>query len=250
MPSNTPLTDAINALTTYSNTVTGASDTTLSDAVATLAAGYGGGGGWTTDGIAQNTEPNGVVTLSDSVTTLGRYAFAFKPITGIIANGVTTVYGNAFFNSWLTSVHLPLATADSNYTGSVFESCASLTTVVLPSWNKPLYSTFFLSCTALEAVDIYGHSFGGSYVFRYCTALKTLILRSPSVVTLSNTNHFNNSSFASGGAGGDIYVPQALLATYPTSGNWATINGYGTVTWKAIEGSYYATHYADGTVIQ
>ena len=43
--SGTPLTDAINALTTYSNTVTGASDTTLSEAVATLAAGYGGGGG-------------------------------------------------------------------------------------------------------------------------------------------------------------------------------------------------------------
>ena len=42
--SGTPLTDAIEALTTYSNTVTGASDTTLSDAVATLASGYGGGG--------------------------------------------------------------------------------------------------------------------------------------------------------------------------------------------------------------
>lgn len=250
MPSTTPLTDAINALTTYSNTVTGASDTTLSDAVATLAAGYGGGGGWTTDGIAQNTEPNGVVTLSDSVTTLRPYAFAYKPITGITANGVTTVYGNVFFHSGLTSVHLPLATADSNYTGSVFESCASLITAVLPSWNKPMYSSFFLSCTALEAVDIYGHSFGGSYVFRYCTALKTLILRSPSVVTLGNANHFNNSSFASGGTGGDIYVPQALLATYPTSGNWATINGYGTVTWKAIEGSYYETHYADGTPIE
>lgn len=41
----TPLTDAINALTTYANGVTGASDTTLSDAVDTLAAGYGGGGG-------------------------------------------------------------------------------------------------------------------------------------------------------------------------------------------------------------
>jgi len=39
-----PLTDAINALTTYANTVTGASDTTLSEAVATLAEGYGGGG--------------------------------------------------------------------------------------------------------------------------------------------------------------------------------------------------------------
>lgn len=45
MPSTTPLTDAINALTQYANETTGASDTTLSDAVGTLVAGYGGGGG-------------------------------------------------------------------------------------------------------------------------------------------------------------------------------------------------------------
>lgn len=43
--STTPLTDAINALTRYANETTGASDTTLSDAVGTLVAGYGGGGG-------------------------------------------------------------------------------------------------------------------------------------------------------------------------------------------------------------
>ena len=43
MPS-TPLTDAIVALTTYANTVTGESDTTLSAAVETLIDGYGGGG--------------------------------------------------------------------------------------------------------------------------------------------------------------------------------------------------------------
>lgn len=42
MPTTTPLTDAINALTSYSNTVTGHTDQTLSEAVATLAAGYGG----------------------------------------------------------------------------------------------------------------------------------------------------------------------------------------------------------------
>lgn len=44
MPSTTPLTDAINALTQYANDTTGQSDTTLSDAVGTLVAGYGGGG--------------------------------------------------------------------------------------------------------------------------------------------------------------------------------------------------------------
>ncbi len=46
----TPLTDSINALTTYANEVTGASDTTLSDAVHTLASGYGQGGNIKTDG--------------------------------------------------------------------------------------------------------------------------------------------------------------------------------------------------------
>ena len=41
---STPLTDSINALTTYANEITGASDTNLSDAVHTLASGYGSGG--------------------------------------------------------------------------------------------------------------------------------------------------------------------------------------------------------------
>lgn len=41
---STPLTDSINALTTYANEVTGQSDTNLSDAVHTLVEGYSGGG--------------------------------------------------------------------------------------------------------------------------------------------------------------------------------------------------------------
>ena len=39
----TPLTDGINALTAYANEVTGKSNQTLSDAVESLVAGYGGG---------------------------------------------------------------------------------------------------------------------------------------------------------------------------------------------------------------
>lgn len=39
---STPLTDRINSLTSQANAVTGASDTTLSDAVESLIAGYGG----------------------------------------------------------------------------------------------------------------------------------------------------------------------------------------------------------------
>ena len=57
----TPLTDSINALTTYANEVTGQSDTNLSDAVHTLASGYGQGGG-ITQGIEVVTDSSGKIT--------------------------------------------------------------------------------------------------------------------------------------------------------------------------------------------
>jgi hypothetical protein len=75
--------------------------------------------------------------------------------------------------------------------------------------------------------------------FSKCANLKTLILRYTSVCSLGNTNAFNGTPFASGGSGGTIYVPTALLSSYPTATNWSTLNGYGTITWKAIEGSAY-----------
>jgi len=50
----TPLTDGINALTTYANEVTGGSDTNLSDAVHTLASGYGGSATLITKTITAN----------------------------------------------------------------------------------------------------------------------------------------------------------------------------------------------------
>lgn len=47
MSINNPLTSNINALTEFANSVTGESDTNLSDAVHTLADGYGQGTSWT-----------------------------------------------------------------------------------------------------------------------------------------------------------------------------------------------------------
>lgn len=62
----TPLTDAINALTTYANSVTGASDTTLSDAVDTLAAGYGGGGGGSIPKLVEQVNFTPETTLTNT----------------------------------------------------------------------------------------------------------------------------------------------------------------------------------------
>ena len=70
----TPLTDSIEALTTYANQTTGASDTNLSDAVYTLVQGYGDG---------------------------GESPFAIEEVV-VGANNKTNMYDihNYFFNNW------------------------------------------------------------------------------------------------------------------------------------------------------
>lgn len=114
----------------------------------------------------------------------------------------------------------------------------------------------FDSCTSLEKVDWSGSGINGN-MFTGCSSLNILILRrSSSIVSIGN-NSFSNSSFASGGTGGTIYIPKVLydeLGTgssldYKAATNWSTYDGYGTITWAKIEGSIYENAYADGTPI-
>lgn len=70
---STPLTDALNALILYSNGVTGASDTTISDCIQTLVAGYNGGSSGTLittpiQGKPLTTAVTSLITYANSVT--------------------------------------------------------------------------------------------------------------------------------------------------------------------------------------
>ena len=87
------------------------------------------------------------------------------------------------------------------------------------------------------------------YTFENDPKFDTLILRTPTLVKLASQRVFDNTCFKNGGTGGTIYVPQALLSSYPTATNWSIVHGWGTITWTAIEGSYYETHHADGTEV-
>ena len=94
---STPLTDGINALTTYANEVTGASDTTLSDAVRTLASGYGGGvESWKVTTVTaqeelyQNAEP--VKEWLESVAPLSSLALFIRK--DFVASGTRPTRGN------------------------------------------------------------------------------------------------------------------------------------------------------------
>lgn len=217
-----------------------------------LAKKLGGGGGsgsgeWTTDGIAQSLEPNGDIVLGDEVTTLGAYAFAGKPITSIIGNGVLAIGSYAFAGcNNITGLNFP---AVSRFTGKYILMTSSVKTVVLPSVKSSDWYQVFQTSTNLEILDTTGPAKFSQQTFSGCGKLNTLILRKNSVVTLSNINVFTGSPFASGKAGGTLYVPQALISSYQSATNWSTILGYANNQILPIEGSIYETQYADGTPI-
>ena len=194
---------------------------------------------------------------NDTLTELadGRFSYAPSSLTSVSFPNVTTIGGSAFTYSRMHSISLPkLQKAKTN----AFASCYNLTVLVFPEYRAATTTASdyeFSSCTKLQAID-----FGPltTYIGRYnvyngSTVLTTVIIRNPNtVVPLPHTNCFTNTPFASGKAGGTLYVPSALISSYQSATNWSTIFGYGNGAQNQIlpiEGSIYETQYADGTPI-
>jgi hypothetical protein len=94
----TPLTDAITALTTYANGITGKSDTNLPDAVRSLADGYGHGGETDYDAVTLPEEYQRVEYIESSGTQFIRLPFGFSPSDEIYTKmAIDTSMGSDMF---------------------------------------------------------------------------------------------------------------------------------------------------------
>lgn len=145
----TPLTDSINALTAYANEVTGGSDTNLSDAVHTLASGYGGGSGQVKTGtftgaptasvnINIGFEPD--IIVIDSDLDLGTAGWqGVKCI--VIVKGVLTInfYHNSTTDTTKTHTYYDAISANQNpwgYDAGAYRSYATYSDGTLLVTNK------------------------------------------------------------------------------------------------------------------
>lgn len=134
----------------------------------------------------------------------------------------------------LKNVNLPNITELSG----TFGECSALTSVNVPKLKKIGGSTFQY-CTALTSIDLPNVTGIGYSVFWDCTKLTSIILRSETMCTLSSTNSFTRTPFASDGTGGTVYVPQALITQYQSATNWSSLYAGGKCNFVAIEGSEY-----------
>lgn len=178
-------------------------------------------------------------------------------IDSLVDDTVTYLFNYAMYNGRIKHIFLS-ALLSGQGSGYWFSANTALLDLVLPEFNNIFRNYGASGCTKLTAVDlgkptdIYGNAFNGD------TALNTLIIRrTSSVCALNNINAFTNTPFASGKAGGTLYVPSALFASYQSATNWSTILGYTNNQIKSIESTHtdpnapidLTLYYADGTPI-
>lgn len=119
-----------------------------------------------------------------------------------------------------------------------FSGCTSLTNVDIGSIDR-ICSNMFQNCSSLAFLELKAVKNIEANAFSGASSLATLVIRSSTVPTLDNINAFANTPFASGKAGGTLYVPQSLISSYQSATNWSTILGYSTNQILPIEGSEY-----------
>lgn len=217
-------------------------------------------GGWSSDGLAMNTEPNGEITLGSGVTSIPKYAFACKPITRVYAPNVTSVAQYAFQGAFTSSgrieatdfpnlkgvtgsfegalfsyVNMPSITGAVQY---AFRSCTNLLEIHLPNATGNIDRTVN-GCTKLQIADCGKGNINNANSFQNCKALRTLILRkTDSVQTLNAWSANCMGGIYNNPTASTIYVPSTLISSYQTATNWASAYNAG-VTFTAIEGSQY-----------
>lgn len=195
------LTDKINALTAYANEVTGESDTTLSEAVHTLADGYGQGGG---DTIWNKIVDRKVTEIDDKdgvCKTIGAYAFyGCESLTSVIFPSVEYIGRDAFGNcSALSSINLPLVISAGDNT---FYSCGALRSVDMPLL-KSVPSYFCRSASNLLSATFSSAKSIGKQAFQSCSQLSSIDI--PSATSISSNSFYSCSRLSS------IDLPSATI---------------------------------------
>ena len=168
---------------------------------------------------------------------------------------ITSITNYKFQNcTGLTKVFLAKMNGSTN--AQTFNNCTSLQTAVFPLTNR-IGSTCFKGCTSLASADIGQCATIDVNGFQDCSSLTTLVMRKSNSICALNGGGLTNTPYDQNGSGGTIYIPKALYdhlgdgtsLDYKAATRWSTIDAYNTITWAKIEGSYYETHYADGTLI-
>lgn len=233
----TKLSEQIQSLLTYANGVTGEEDTTLGDAVRTLADGFGGGG--EDENLAKLIDRSITsIVIPSSVTSIGQNAFTYcnslKEVT--IPSSVTLINASAFAS--LASLEkVTFSEGLIKIGNSAFTACTALTEITIPSTITNILNGAFSGCTALKKLTIKGDVITFNGAFNYLTALEKIVFHSTFsavnttfqsaksnlvVVCLRETPFAIPTTLFTGLTDLVIYVPSSSVDAYKAQSGWST----------------------------
>lgn len=189
--------------------------------------------------VNNNTATN--LSLGDTVTAVRPYMFKGNArLTNFDFSYITSIGESSFFGAGLSGdIVVP---KNITMASVAFRACPMRTITFKGGVNR-FDQSCFEGCSSLQIIDAkMTSSITGSFTSFYNTQnLQALILRQ-SYVYPSNGGFPSSCGLRSSGY---IYVPQAIVSNYKNATNWSVYAD----RILPIEGSYYETHYADGTVI-
>lgn len=124
-----------------------------------------------------------------------------------ITDGIITREATSYVNDRITTTGVGVFRGYSNLRSVRFDNVITMNSATFHSCTG-LTKAEFGKLKSISANDFYG-----------CSSLTALIIRTPSVCSLSNTNALNNTPIASGT--GSVYVPDNLVASYKGATNWS-----------------------------
>lgn len=156
-----------------------------------------------------NQTATGVVASRDVKYLLSQMFCSNEGVVGAILNSNPLYIGGAPF---------------SRSPDRMFDSCSNLKFVILPHLtakrNNSLGNYVFLNCNNLKIVILnnMGQNPAGS-IYREAYNISKLVLVSNTIVPLTNTNTFRDSSISDGVC--NLYVPDSLKEDYKVATNWS-----------------------------
>lgn len=179
----------------------------------------GGGGEWTTAGIATGAEPSGEIKIDG----LRLKSNAFRGCTGITKVTVTNCdLSEAIFRGCTALTYADISGRGNSTASYTLADCTNLIYAKYNMYGTP--SGIFWKCTALERADM-GEDwyYLGVYFATDCAKLETLVLRNTTrIAQLANNNALKGTAIESGK--GYIYVPDELVDTYKADTKWTTFS--------------------------